>query len=99
MSEERRKRKAQRERKQAPRQGPSPKLVIGVLIPVAFAAAIYLGLRHRHNRYDDFARCISAKGAKMYGAFWCPHCEEQKEQFGSSFQYVNYVECGVKGDT
>ena len=33
----------------------------------------------------------------MYGAYWCPHCAEQKEMFGTSFQYVPYVECGIKG--
>ena len=33
----------------------------------------------------------------MYGAFWCPHCADQKELFGSSFEYVDYVECGIKG--
>jgi len=33
----------------------------------------------------------------MYGAYWCPHCAEQKEMFGSSFQYVPYIECGIKG--
>jgi len=33
----------------------------------------------------------------MYGAYWCPHCETQKEMFGPSFQYAPYVECGVKG--
>jgi hypothetical protein len=98
MSEERKKRKAQREREQSSRKGPLPKAAIAVLILAAFALAIYLGFRQRHKSYDDFARCISAKGARMYGAFWCPHCEEQKELFGSSFQYVNYVECGVKGD-
>jgi hypothetical protein len=33
----------------------------------------------------------------MYGAFWCSHCADQKELFASSFQYVPYVECGIKG--
>ncbi len=33
----------------------------------------------------------------MYGAYWCPHCSEQKEMFGASFQYVPYVECGIRG--
>ena len=33
----------------------------------------------------------------MYGAFWCPHCAEQKELFGSSFQYAPYIECGIQG--
>ena len=34
----------------------------------------------------------------MYGAYWCPHCAEEKEKFGGSFRYVNYVECGLKGE-
>ena len=33
----------------------------------------------------------------MYGAYWCPHCAEQKEMFEASFQFVPYVECGVPG--
>jgi hypothetical protein len=73
------------------------KIVTAVLIVAAFAAAIYLGLRKRGNRLDAFAKCLAAKQAKMYGAYWCPHCADQKEMFESSFQYVPYVECGVKG--
>ncbi len=49
------------------------------------------------NRLDVFAKCLTAKKAKMYGLFWCPHCADQKELFGSAFQYVNYVECGIPG--
>ncbi len=49
------------------------------------------------SKYDDFAKCLTVRGAKMYGAFWCPHCTAQKELFGSSFQYVNYQECTVGG--
>lgn len=46
---------------------------------------------------DDFAKCITGKGAKMYGAYWCPHCENNKKLFGDSIQYVEYVECAVEG--
>lgn len=46
---------------------------------------------------DDFARCLKTKGAKMYGAWWCPHCADQKEMFGFAFQYVNYTECSPEG--
>ena len=46
---------------------------------------------------DDFAKCITSKGATFYGASWCPHCNNQKEMFGNSMQYVNYVECAVEG--
>jgi hypothetical protein len=37
------------------------------------------------------------RGIRIYGAFWCQHCDAQKEKFGSSFQYAPYVECGIKG--
>jgi len=72
---------------------------IGILVAVAaIAVGLWAFVRHQHtSRYNSFARCLSTKGAKMYGAFWCPHCADQKELFGSSFEYVDYVECGIKG--
>lgn len=76
---------------------PTRKIVTGVLIVAAFAAVIYLGLRKRGNRLDGFAKCVATKQVKMYGAYWCPHCAEQKEMFEASFQFVPYVECGVPG--
>lgn len=42
---------------------------------------------------DAFAKCLTQKGFTMYGAYWCPHCKDQKALFGDSFKYVNYVEC------
>ena len=44
-------------------------------------------------KLDNFSKCLTQKGAKMYGAFWCPHCNAQKEAFGSSIQYITYIEC------
>jgi hypothetical protein len=84
--------------REAQAESSSPrKIVIGLLIVAAFAAVIYLGLRKRGNRLDAFAKCLAVKQVKMYGAYWCPHCAEQKEMFESSFQFVPYVECGVQG--
>ncbi len=71
--------------------------MIAIVIVVVFAAAYYLIWHKRTSRLDAFAKCLTAKQAKMYGAFWCPHCDEQKEKFGSSFQYAPYIECGIKG--
>ena len=34
----------------------------------------------------------------MYGAYWCPHCQNQKKLFGKSFKYIHYVECDPRGD-
>jgi hypothetical protein len=73
------------------------KVLTVLLIVAAFAAAYYLGRRKRTRRLDAFAQCLTAKQARMYGLSWCPHCAEQKEMFGSSFQYISYVECGTKG--
>jgi len=47
------------------------------------------------GQYDTFTKCLTEKGTKMYGAYWCPHCKEQKKLFGPSWQYVKYVECAV----
>lgn len=41
------------------------------------------------------AKYLTEKGAKMYGAYWCPHCFEQKQLFGKqAWEKVTYVECG-----
>lgn len=37
-------------------------------------------------------------GAKMYGAYWCPHCTRQKEMFGAAIRSIDYVECDPQGD-
>jgi hypothetical protein len=39
------------------------------------------------------AKCLAQKKITMYGAAWCAHCKDQKEAFGSAWQYVPYVEC------
>ncbi len=44
---------------------------------------------------DNFAKCLAEKGAMMYGASWCPHCQNQKEMFGESWKNINYVECAL----
>jgi hypothetical protein len=63
----------------------------------AFFVALVLPLVHiapaADKNYDKFAQCVAKKGAVMYGAWWCPHCKDQKEMFGDSFTYINYVEC------
>jgi len=42
---------------------------------------------------DTFASCLSTKGFTMYGAYWCPHCQNERAAFGDSFEKVSYVEC------
>jgi hypothetical protein len=73
------------------------KILTALLIIAAFGVVIFLGVRKRGHRLDAFAQCLAAKPAKMYGAYWCPHCADQKAMFESSFHYVPYVECGIPG--
>jgi hypothetical protein len=99
MSEERRKRQQERSAKDEPRTLPKPSLkaVVVVAILAVVALAIFIVWYRDNTRYDAFAKCLGAKQAKMYGAFWCPHCAEQKELFGPSFKYAPYIECGITG--
>src|SRR6185503_14511277 len=45
------------------------------------------------GQLDDFATCLTQKGVKFYGAFWCPHCQREKSLFGRSAEKLPYVEC------
>ncbi len=47
------------------------------------------------GKYDEFAICLKDKGATFYGAFWCPHCANQKRLFGTSSKLLPYVECST----
>jgi hypothetical protein len=67
---------------------------VGLLLLVA--GAYGLGWYHRNHRYDGLAQCMAAKQVKMYGAYWCSHCADQKEILGRPYRFV-YEECGVPG--
>ncbi|KAK7840785.1 thiol-disulfide oxidoreductase lto1 [Quercus suber] len=46
----------------------------------------------------SLAKHLNSIGAKMYGAFWCSHCLEQKQTFGQeAAKLLDYVECFPDG--
>ena len=49
------------------------------------------------DRLAALADHLRASGAVFYGAYWCPHCQEQKEAFGASAGRLPYVECDPRG--
>lgn len=78
----------------------STKIVLAV-VAIAIVGIIIFNMRGAEaepGKYDEFAKHLSEKGVTMYGAYWCPHCASQKKLFGSSFDYVNYVECDPRGN-
>ncbi|MEB3280254.1 MAG: vitamin K epoxide reductase family protein [Lyngbya sp.] len=44
------------------------------------------------------AEHLTQVGAKMYGAFWCGHCQTQKQLFGKeAVTKLTYIECDPEG--
>jgi uncharacterized membrane protein/glutaredoxin len=42
----------------------------------------------------ELAKYLTQKGVKMYSAYWCPHCFEQKQLFGQqAWEQITNVEC------
>lgn len=64
-----------------------------IIVAVTVVITYFVYKKPVNAQYDEFAQCLSEKKVTMYGAAWCSHCQNQKKLFGSSFQYVPYVEC------
>lgn len=51
------------------------------------------------DKYVMFAKCLTRKEVKMYGAYWCSHCQNQKDMFGPlGFKEIAYIECDPRGE-
>ncbi len=94
MSEESRKRQQISEKDDSK----TKKVILYVVIAAFFGGAFFAGRYYKNHKYDSFARCLATRNAKMYGLYWCPHCADQKREFGSAFRYVAYVECASEND-
>lgn len=42
---------------------------------------------------QGLARHLTETGVKFYGAYWCPHCADQKQLFGAAASLLPYIEC------
>lgn len=76
------------------------KFAIGVVLLIAIFVVIFRmtgNVTAGGGEYDEFAQCVTDAGAKMYGAYWCGHCTNQKDGFGKSFDLVDYTECDPRG--
>ena len=70
-------------------------LILSLLFFVSSCSMTGSGDGNGSTNYDEFAQCITDSGAKMYGAYWCPHCNDQKDMFSSSWDYIDYIECSL----
>lgn len=66
------------------------------IVAILIAGFVYIeNLPPAAGKYDSFAKCIANTSTTFYGAFWCPHCLRQKNEFGSAAKYLPYVECSL----
>src|SRR3989344_5238531 len=74
-----------------------PRKWIWILVFLLFIGGVVWLARTpgKPGRYDVFATCLKDEGSLFYGAFWCPHCQNQKAMFGKSAKLLPYIECST----
>ena len=73
--------------------------VSAAAVAIAVGAAVFAVAPTAGTPYQEaLARHLAKSGAVFYGAYWCPHCQEQKERFGGAAGLLPYVECDPKGE-
>ena len=70
-------------------------IYLAVLVLVVSGVVWLIKTPGKPGKLDSFATCLQESGATFYGAFWCPHCQNQKAMFGSSAKLLPYVECST----
>ncbi len=71
---------------------------------MALTASLLAGCAAQQAAVDNasyeaqLANHLDETGATMYGAYWCPHCNDQKELFGAAIDQIPYVECAADGE-
>lgn len=70
-------------------------LTLASAVVIILASIFLVKNSNKPSKYDGFASCLGEKGAKFYGAFWCPHCRSQKDLFGKSAKNLPYIECST----
>lgn len=76
----------------------NPAFVIFITIVIIILGLIAYAIKTSSTQsqaLEPFAQCIADSGATFYGAFWCPHCNEQKSLFGRAHKALPYVECST----
>lgn len=74
-------------------------LTLGTLFVVGALFAWQNGLLQppEDPRLKALAIHLEESGARYYGAFWCPNCQQQNRLFGRSADRLPYVECTPNG--
>lgn len=67
-----------------------------VVVAVVIVGLIFLQkVGNKPGPNDGLAQALKDSGTVFYGAFWCPHCADQKKLFGTSVPLLPYSECST----
>ena len=70
-------------------------ILIFVILLFLVEAGIFYYFWQIPVNYEILAKCLQEKGIKMYGASWCTYTNNQKNMFGESWKYIDYIECAL----
>ncbi len=68
-------------------------IFIVIIVVIVIGMGVFMDKAAGPGKYDDFAKALKSGGAEFFGAFWCPHCQAQKAEFGTAKKYLPYIEC------
>ena len=69
-------------------------VIFSLLILIIFFSSItFYSYEKRPGEYNDFAKCLTEKGAIIYGNDYCQYTNIQLNFFGKSKEYLNYIKC------
>lgn len=71
--------------------------VLVVVLHMHYSGLFDPGAGPENPQLKALATHLESTGAKFYGAFWCPRCQQQKSVFEASAGRLPYVECTPSG--
>jgi len=66
--------------------------IISILVIVG-AVVVGVLVEKKPSIYEGFAQCVNDSESVFYGSATCPHCIQQKADFGKAAALLPYVEC------
>lgn len=82
-----------------PTKGLSPRLAGLVVMGTCLAACgnSSSAINALPSYETALAKHLNQTNSIMYGAYWCPHCSDQKAMFKEAASQLAYVECAADG--
>ena len=70
-------------------------IVTAVIMIIAVLVWVFAKGPTGESPLDEFTKCLTEKGAKLYTTSWCSHCTTQKDLFGTSLAYIDSTVCDL----